>query len=143
MVAVVFAVRNWDPPAFDSPFELWKEDGFLHLVLANGAQVGVPQMKEMVRLIGAMDPSGHAPVMLEYNAQVAVTEDARKLLRRVCGAQGHPVALYTTDLECRLQGELFKQVHRPAFPFRVFGWREEAFRWARERVQLSEIVGRR
>ena len=89
-----------------------------------------------------MDATGRTPVMLEYNSQVVVSEDARKLLRRVCDAQGHPVALYTTDLECRLQGELFKRVHRPAFPFRVFGWREEAFRWARERVQLNEIIGR-
>ena len=142
MFAVVFGVHTWERPAFDSPFELWREEGFLHLVLARSAQVGVPQMKEMIRLIGVMDPTGRAPVMLEYNALVAVTEDARKLLRRVCGAQGHPVALYTTDLECRLQGELFKQVHRPVFPFRVFGRREEGFRWARERVQLSEIVGR-
>jgi hypothetical protein len=99
-------------------------------------------MKDVLRLIRAMDQTGNAPVMLEYGAQVSVSEDARKMLRRVCGAQGHPVALYTIDLECRLQGELFKQVHRPAFPFRVFGFREEAFRWVRERVQLSEIIGR-
>lgn len=139
---VVFVVLNWERPVFDNPFELWKEDGILHLVLAKGAQFGISNMKEVLRLIRALDQTGKAPVMLEYGAQVVVAEDARKLLRRVCGAQGHPVALYTTDLECRLQGELFKQVHRPAFPFRVFGFREEAFRWARERVQLSEIIGR-
>lgn len=132
----------WQRPAFDSAFELWREDGVLHLVLAKGAQVAVPHMKEIIRLIGAMDPTGNVPVMLEYNAKVVVNEDARRLLKRVCGAQGHPVALYTADLECRLQGEVFKRVHRPAFPFRVFGWRDEAFRWARERVQLHEIIGR-
>lgn len=114
----------------------------LHLVLAKGAQVSGPQMKEIIRLIAAMDATGNVPVMLEYNAKVVVSEDARRLLKRVCGAQGHPVALYTADLECRLQGEVFKRVHRPAFPFRVFGWRDEAFRWARERVQLHEIIGR-
>ena len=139
---VVFDVLNWERPAFDNPFELWKEDGILHLVLAKGGQLGVPQMKEVVRLIRALDSTGTAPVMLEYGAQVVVNEDARKLLRRVCRVHGHAIALYTTDLECRLQGELFKQVHRPAFPFRVFGFREEAFRWVRERVQLSEIIGR-
>jgi hypothetical protein len=99
-------------------------------------------MKELIRLIAALDPSGTAPVLLECREQVVVTENARALLRRVCGAQGHAVAFLTTDLNCRLQGEMFKTVQRPAFPFRVFGWREDAVRWVRERLQHAVIVGR-
>jgi hypothetical protein len=78
-------------------------------------------------------------VLLVYPERVVVEEPARELLRRVCSAQGHPVALFTTDLQGRLQGELFRRVHKPRFPFRVFGWREEAYRWARERRQLADL----
>ncbi len=126
-------------PVFDCPFELWREDGVLHLVLRNGSELDIRNLKELMRLIAAMDPDGRAPVLMECRDEVHVEEDARVLLCRACGKQGHPVALFTTDLQCRLQGELFKQVQRPAFPFRVFGWRDEALRWVRERRQLTVL----
>lgn len=133
----------WEKPAFGSPFELWREDGILHLVLAKGARMSIGDMKEMIRLIAAMDPEGRSPVLLEYPEGVQVEESARDLLRRVCGAQGHPVAFFTHDLNSRLQGELFKRMHKPSFPFRVFSWRDEACRWVRERRQLVELAERR
>jgi len=133
---------SWEKPAFSSPFELWKEDGILHLVLAKGAVMTTRDMKEVIRLIAALDRSGKAPVMLEYPEGVSVDPPARALLRRVCGSQGHPVAFLTTDLNSRLQGDMFRTVERPAFPFRVFCWREEAYRWVRERRQLTELKER-
>ncbi len=127
---------------FDPPFELWREDGLLHLVTAKGARVQVRDMKEFIRLVGALDRTGRSPVLMEYAEHVIVEDRARALLRRVCGAQGHPVALFANDPTSRNQAELFKHVERPAFPFRVFALREEAFRWARERRQLAELVQR-
>ncbi|MBL7940201.1 MAG: hypothetical protein JNL43_12640 [Flavobacteriales bacterium] len=127
---------------FDPPFELWREDGVLYLVMAKGARVQVRDMKEFIRLVAALDRSGCSPVLMEYAEQVVVDDSARALLRRICGAQGHPVALFATDPTSRAQAEVFKHVERPAFPFRVFALREEAFRWARERRQLAELVQR-
>lgn len=127
---------------FEPPFELWREDGLLHLVMAKGARIQVRDMKEFIRLVGALDRSGRSPVLMEYAEHVVVEDRARALLRRVCGAQGHPVALFAMDPTSRNQAELFKHVERPAFPFRVFSLREEAFRWARERRQLAELVQR-
>ena len=127
---------------FDPPFELWREDGVLHLVLARGARVKVRDMKEFIRLVAALDGTGHAPVLMEYPEQVVVDEPARALLRRVCGAQGHPVALFAVGAAGRAQAEVFKHVERPDFPFRVFALREEAFRWARERRELAELAMR-
>ncbi|MFN9324047.1 MAG: hypothetical protein ACK6A5_01525 [Flavobacteriales bacterium] len=51
-----------EKPAFQSPFELWKEEGILHLVLAVGANMKVRDMKELIRLISALDTSRSAPV---------------------------------------------------------------------------------
>ena len=127
---------------FDPPFELWREDGVLYLVMAKGARVQVRDMKEFIRLVAALDRTGCSPVLMEYAQHVVVEDRARALLRRVCGAQGHPVALFAADPTSRNQAELFKHVERPAFPFRVFALREEAFRWARERRQLAELVQR-
>lgn len=131
---------SWEKPAFDQPFELWRDEGVLHLVLAKGAHVQVKHMKEFIRLVAALDRSGRAPVVMEYPEHVVVDERARALLRRVCGAHGHPVALFASHFSSRAQAELFKHVERPAFPFRVFIVREAAFRWARERRQLATLL---
>lgn len=131
---------EWERPAFGQPFELWREEGILHLVLAKGAQVRIHDMKEFIRLTAALDRTGRAPVLMEFPEQVVVEERARALLRRVCGAQGHAVALLAEEANARGQAELFKHVERPAFPFRVFHERTAAYRWARERGQLAEFA---
>lgn len=139
---VGFGMQAWEKPVFDQPFELWKDDGVLHLVLAKGARVRMRDMKEFIRLVAALDRSGAAPVVMEYPEQVWVEDHARAFLRRVCGSNGHPVALYATDRTGLAQAELFKHVERPAFPFRVFTMREAAYRWARERRQLADVLAR-
>ena len=130
---------QWEAPAFESPFELWREDGVLHLVLAKGGRMRIGHMKEILRLIAALDNGGRVPVMIDHAFGVVVEEDARRLLTRVCREQGHPVAVYSIDRECRNQLDVFRQVHKPSFPFRVFEQRELAFRWARERRQLASL----
>lgn len=122
---------------FEQPFELWRENGLLHFVLAPGARVDTRHMKEFIRLVAALDRSGRAPVVMEFNAQAVVADEARALLRRVCGEQGHPVAVLALDLPGRKQAELFKYMERPAFPFQVFGSRPEAERWASDRCTRS------
>lgn len=127
--------------AFKSPFELWREDGVLHLVLAPGAVMQMRDMKEVLRVIGALDPSGHAPVLLDYPDRFAVRAEAGELLRRVCGVHGHPVAFLTRDPLSRQQGERFLRLKRPAFPFRIFDDHAKAYVWARERMQFAEMMG--
>jgi len=131
-----------DRPVFDQPFELWREDGVLYLVLGVGAQVRIHDIKEFIRLVAALDGTGFSPVLIEYASGASVAEEARMLLRRVCGAQGHPVGILAIDPDGRAQAEVFKVVERPAFPFRVFARRDEALRWVRERRQLATLVMR-
>jgi hypothetical protein len=130
---------QWESPVFEQPFELWRDDGVLHLVLLEGAQLRPKVMKEMIRLVAAMDATGRVPVLIDHAPGVAVDDIARALLVRVCRAQGHPVAVYTANPQCRGQLEFFRQVHRPRFPFRVFDSRNEAWRWARERSQIEAV----
>lgn len=138
---LVFGMNAWEPPVFEQPFELWRDAGVLHLVLANRAHLRRQEMKEMVRLIGAMDGSGRVPVMIDHAPGVQIDDDARALLVRVCRAQGHPVVVYATDTACLRQLELFKQVHRPRFPFQVAGSREEAWGWASRHMEQVEVSG--
>lgn len=132
-------VIQWEPPVFEQPFELWREDGVLHMVLANAARFRMREMKEVIRLIAAMDRSGRTPVLIDHAPDVVVEDDARALLVRVCRAQGHPVVVYTASPQCQAQLDLFQQVHKPRFPFKVCRTRLAAWRWARERVQLEAI----
>lgn len=129
----------WEPSVFDHPFELWRDDGVMHLVLADGARLSPRVMKEMIRLVAAMDASGASPVLIDHAPGVAVDDDARALLVRVCREHGHPVAVYSANRACRDQLLLFKQVQRPRFPFRVFESRQEAWRWVRECKQLELV----
>jgi hypothetical protein len=128
---------QWEAPVFGPPFELWRDDGTLHLALADGARLRTADMKELIRLIAAMDRGGRTPVMIDHAPGVVVDDDARRLLARACRVQGHPVAVYTIDPHCRRQLELFRELHRPRFPFRLFDRREDAWRWVRERRQLA------
>ena len=132
----------WEKPAFNSPYELWREEGILCLAFREGARMDTPEMKELLRLVAAIDPGGDAPLLMDFPDQATVSEEARKLVRRVCARSGHPVAVHTGDLHCRLQADLFRQVHRPSFPFRVFASRAEAHRWVRERRQMTLLVVR-
>lgn len=129
---------QWEPPVFDQPFELWRDEGVLHLVLADGARMRMREMKELLRLIAAMDRSTRAPVLIDHAPGVTVTDEARRLLTRVCRAQGHPVVVYSADARTRDELERFRAVHRPQFPFKVCAARQEAWRWARERQQLQK-----
>lgn len=124
---------------FGSSFELWREGGVLNLVLAKGACLDMHGMKELLRLAAVLDPQAHALVLVECSEQVVVPEEARMLMQRSCKDSQRAVAFVTSDLEMRLQGELFKRLQRPSFPFRVFGWREDAWRWIRERKQLRDL----
>ncbi|MCB9184722.1 MAG: hypothetical protein H6591_12495 [Flavobacteriales bacterium] len=135
-----FGVNMWEPPVFQQPFELWRDTGVLHLVLADHAYLRRQEMKEMIRLIGALDGTGRVPVMIDHAPDVAIEDDARALLVRICRAQGHPVVVYTTSTVCQRQLELFRQVHRPRFPFHVAASREEAWSWSRMRIQEAAAV---
>jgi hypothetical protein len=130
----------WERPVFDSAFELWREQGVLQLVVPRGAHLRTSDMKELIRLVKALDPGGAAPVLMECGGDLRVDDDARRLLGRACGRNGHPVALFTMDLACRMQAETFLRLQRPYFPFKLFAWREDAVRWVRERVQRHALA---
>lgn len=129
---------QWDPPVFRPPFEFWRDGAVLHLSLREGARLTAQVMKEMVRLVSALDRNGRSPVLIDHAPGVTIEDDARALLVRVCRVQGHPVIVYSGSEQCRMQVEVFRQVHRPRFPLRVFASREEAWRWA-QAFQQSEL----
>jgi hypothetical protein len=132
----------WQRPAFGSPFELWLEEDVLHLVLAKRMRMGTAGIKELIRLVTAMDTSGTRPVLIECPDDVAVGDDGWRLLRRACRAHRHAIAFVAIGHPGRAQGELFKRMQATSVPVRVFTWRADAFRWARERRQLAMLTAR-
>lgn len=111
------------------PFELWREEGVIRLVLTRNASIDVPMIKELMRVLGAVDPTGRAPVLVEQEDRVEFDERARALLRRTCMGGGRPVALMAYDVAGRVQGVMLATYFSDRFPLRVFVWREEALRW--------------
>ena len=110
----------------------------MELATAEGGRFTAEVTEEMVRLVSALGRDGRSPVRVDHAPGVTIEDDARALLTRVCRVQGHPVIVYSGSEQCRMQVEVFRQVHRPRFPLRVFASREEAWRWA-QAFQQSEL----
>ena len=121
------------------PFELWREEGVIRLVFTRGAQVDVPAMKELLRVLGAVDPTGRAPVLVEQEERVHVDALARNLLRRACHGPARPVAFMANDIEDRVHGAMLSRFYNERFPFRAFVWREEALRWIEGWLRSPEL----
>lgn len=116
------------------PFELWREDNVIRLVVSSRGHLGIKEMKELIRLVGALDPSGTVPVVVELDALVQVGVRARLLLARMQPIGQRCVALIALDLSDRVQGEFFRRFHRPGFQFRVFHDHDAALHWLRRSV---------
>jgi hypothetical protein len=126
--------------AFRSSFELWREEGVILLVMARGTFMQVRDMKEVLRLIGALDPASKAPLLLECDGCI-VHPEALDLLCRVRQAYALPVALCTRDARVRYQAAHMRCARGSSFRFKLFEDRSKALVWVRERVQLVEIMG--
>lgn len=129
---------DWEPPPLSQPFELWRDERAVHVALADGARVGLKEVKEIIRLVGAMDRSGSEPVLVGHAPGAVVDEGAQRLLARACAMHHRPVAVHCSDARTRDALERFRLIWRPRFAFKVFATRSEAWRWARQRQQLAD-----
>jgi hypothetical protein len=111
------------------PFEIWREDGTIRLLLTRSSRIDLPVMKEILRVVGAIDPSGRSPVLVEQEDRAVLEEGARGFLLRLHHRPGRPVAFVANDLADRVQGELLGRYYSDRFPFRTFAWKEEAVHW--------------
>jgi hypothetical protein len=119
-----------DPLVLNAPYELWREDGVLNLFLNRSAQIGLLEIKEILRIVSAMDPVSAHPVMVVSDTNATISNDARVLLMRSCkGKMKRTVAYVADSLSERISGDMFALLHRPSFPFKVFGSAREAAGW--------------
>jgi hypothetical protein len=112
------------------PFEIWREDGVLRVLLGSFTCIGVNEAKEMVRVLGAVDASGLEPVVIDTEEHVRFTADARVFLSRCCPDVGRPVAFVGFDGTDRLVAERFAHFLQPAFPFKAFNYLGDALDWS-------------
>ncbi len=114
----------------NAPYELWREDGILHLILNRTARIGMHEIKEILRIIKALDPVNMHPVMVLSDASANISNDARRLLQRSCrGDLKRSVAYVAGSFSDRISGDLFALVSRPTFPFKLVGTSNDAFKW--------------
>lgn len=111
------------------PFEIWREEGVIHLLLTRGSRIDNNVMKEILRVMGAIDPAMRSPVLLEQEDRAVLAEGARALLHRFARVPGRPVAFIASDLRDRVQGEMLTHWFNTRFPFRTFAWKTDALKW--------------
>lgn len=133
MAAVIYfaPMQQQDPLQAIGPYELERQEDVLRIAFRAAYQVDPLQMKEILRLVAALDPAVQAAVVVDCPAGLTVTEETRALLARACRSACRPVAIATPELDLRLQAQVFKVVHRPGFPMRVFSSYAEALQWVR------------
>lgn len=112
-----------------APYELWREEGVLHVRLKARTGIDLHAMRDLLRLAQAMDPAGRTPLVVEVREQVRVMPEARTLLVRCSRRRGRPVAFLAAERSDRLQAEFFLRFNRPSFPFRVCHDLEDAADW--------------
>ncbi|MBK7553406.1 MAG: hypothetical protein IPI55_02065 [Flavobacteriales bacterium] len=59
------------------PFEIWREEGVMRVVMGQFMRIGVSEVKEIIRVLGVIDDTGSDPVVLELEEHVRVSPDAR------------------------------------------------------------------
>ena len=122
-----------DTIALIAPFELWREERVLHLSFGSSSSIGISEIKEVLRLISALDPVNERLVVVHSDGNVSISADARLLLSRSCKGDLHrSVAFIADSLSARLTGDMFAILNRPRFPFRVVSSVREAMKWAQE-----------
>ena len=121
------------------PFELWREADMLRLKFGDEARIGIHEIKEVLRLLDALDPGRCTPILFDQGALVHVIPEARDYVRRACRGPGRTVAFLAHDLADRIQGNFFSRFHKPRFGFKVFAFRNEAERWIRQRQQAVAL----
>ena len=120
-----------DTIALVAPFELWREEQILHLTFGSSSSIGVTEIKEVLRLISALDPVNERVVVVHSDGSVSISADARLFLARSCnGELRRSVALVAETLSSRVTGDMFSLLNRPRFPFLVVNSVREALKWA-------------
>ena len=122
-----------DAIALVAPFELWREDQVLHLTFGSSSSIGIKEIKEVLRLISALDPVNERLVVVHSDGNVSISADARSLLSRSCYGDHHrSVAFIADSLSSRVTGDMFSLLNKPRFPFRVVSSVREALKWVGE-----------
>lgn len=111
-----------------APFELWRDDGKLHLRLNPSVELGVRELKEILRLINALDPGNTRPVLIHSVSGNGISDEAEALLQRSCrGRIRRFVACVGMRIPAR--DRLRHIMERSSFPFRVFSSDTDADMW--------------
>ena len=122
-----------EPLVLNAPFELWREDGVLHLTFNRSARIGMWEIKEILRLVCALDPVSEHPLLVHSDTDANVSNDARSLLMRLCRRNlKRTIGYVANTLSERISGDLFALFLQPNFPFKVFSSEAEAFKWLKK-----------
>lgn len=111
----------------------------IHIQFLRDARLDVPMVKELLRVLEAVDPTGRAPVLVEHENRVQLEPEAAALLRRSCERPSRPLAWMARDRAEVLEGEMHARQFHAHFPMRTFTWREEAMRWIKAWLRSPDL----
>ena len=121
--------------------EIWRDDRILRLIYRRDADLDLEAQKEVIRMLGLVDPLNEMPILLELESQVMIHKESREFAHRFSNIYQRPaIAMLAHDLADKIQANFYAHYYRPKTPFKVFYRLSDAERWLHQKIDLSLAV---
>lgn len=115
-----------------SAVEIWLDDGIVHVLYLDHAEVTVEIKKEMHQIYMHITGGKKYPFLFGAIGSIWFTKEARHYAAEIEPQQPFSaVAMFAPTLGYRLIAEFYGKFNKPVAPYRVFKDMEEAMAWLR------------
>ena len=110
--------------------EIWMDDGIVHVLYLDHAEVTVEIKKEMHEIYLHITGGKKMPFIFSSAGAIWFTRDARDFAVAIEPKQPFlAVAMFAPTLGYRLIAEFYGRFSKPSTPYRVFKEMDEALKW--------------
>lgn len=110
--------------------EVWLEDGIVHVLYLDGAEI-TPEIKHEMHLVFLEITGGKKhPFIFESAGSLWYSREGREYARQLESKQPYlAVAMIAPNLGFRLLADFYGRLYKPEAPYKVFKTRQEAVLW--------------
>lgn len=113
--------------------EIWKEDGIIHVVYLDHAEITVEIKTEMHEIYLHVTDGENHPFLFKSVGSLWFTKEAREYASSIEAKQPFlAVAMFAPTLGYRLIAEFYGKFAKPVAPYKVFKELGDAIAWLKE-----------
>ncbi len=121
--------------------EIWKDGPIIRLLYRSKCDLDLSAQKDVIQLLGLIDPANKLPLLVELGSQVMIHKEAREFAHRYSNMYRRPaIALLAHELSDKMQANFYAHVHKPRTPFKVFYRLADAEEWLLKSQEVFRTV---